>query len=515
MSMQRWMPIVVKYRWLSLAVAATSFAAIATGSQFMPERYEASARVWVDTQKALKPLMAGLTFQPEIDLQVQMLARTLISRPNVEALVSMPGLSYEQADMGSRELLITRLMKEIKVASVGQGNLYDIRYRGSSPERAQQVVSATVDMFVRAGVETNRRGSKDAGRFIEEQIRTYEAKLTDAENRLKEFKVRNFSTTGISDKDHFTRLSAISDEVQRLRGELAAAEQSRDALQRELAGENPLLAEPVESRAQSAEMTDLVSRLELQRKRLDELRSSFTDAHPDVIGTRRVIVQLEDDVRRLREAELRALAKLGSVSRAATSPVYQKLRVSLVEAEALVASLRAQLATQQGRLDQARAAAGRVPQIEAELAQMNRDYEVLQKNYELMVSRRESAALSAKLDQSSELAEFRVVEPPRVSPKPVFPSRLQIGLIAVAASLLAGVGAAMLAEARRPTFVLASDLKRLSNGRPIIGTVSEALTGDVLRQRRAAHLRFGGLLAFLLIVQAAWVGWLTQRSPFG
>ena len=71
---------------IALAVALLSAALITT----RPDRYEARARVYVDTQTVLKPLMAGLTFQPDVDQQVRMLARTLISRPNVERLVAMP-----------------------------------------------------------------------------------------------------------------------------------------------------------------------------------------------------------------------------------------------------------------------------------------------------------------------------------------------------------------------------------------------------------------------------------------
>ena len=55
----------------------------------IPERFEASARVHVDTQSFLRPVMAGLSIQPNLDQQVALMSRTLLSRPNVERLYDM------------------------------------------------------------------------------------------------------------------------------------------------------------------------------------------------------------------------------------------------------------------------------------------------------------------------------------------------------------------------------------------------------------------------------------------
>ena len=100
-------------------------------------------------------------------------------------------------------------------------------------------------------------------------------------------------------------------------------------------------------------------------------------------------------------------------------------------AEASVASLRVRLGTQQVRLAEIRALANRTPQIEAEFSQLNRDYDVIRKNYEQLVSRRESASLGVKIDQSSPLTEFRIIDPPRAAPAAVFPNRLSLAALAL------------------------------------------------------------------------------------
>ncbi|HMO46678.1 MAG TPA: Wzz/FepE/Etk N-terminal domain-containing protein [Rubrivivax sp.] len=500
--------VVAKRRWLALGVAAAAAALCAAGVVLVPSRYEAKAQIYVDTQSVLKPMMAELTYQPDIDVQVRMLARTLVSRPNVEKLVRNPALGLDTADAAAHEKLVTRLMQKIKVEPAAAANLYDISFRGESPEVAQRLVQVMVQMFADASSGAKRRDAQDAGRFIEEQIRSYEATLVEAENRLKDFKVRNFGVTGVSSQDYYTRVSALTDAVTKLRTELSAAEQARDAYRRELAAEDPQLPAELAPRAGSPAALEAETRLDAQKKNLDELLRRFTEAHPDVISARRVIAELEAEEKQRKEAEARLPGKPG---KAATSPVYQKLRVSLAEAEAQVASLRAQLSMQQAELDQTRGSGSQRPQVEAELAQLNRDYEVIRKNYDAMVARREAATLGARLDSGSHYAEFRVIEPARASDKAVFPNRLHLALMSIAASLLAGAGAALFADSLRPAFEEAEPLEQLS-GRPVIGTVSKLVTPQGVRERHARHMRFGAALGSLLLLQAAWVVWIAISS---
>ena len=79
-------------RWLGLAAAWTVALIGTLVIARMPQHFEAKARIFVDTQSVLRPLMSGLTVQPNVDQQVAMLGRTLISRPNVEKLIVMAGL---------------------------------------------------------------------------------------------------------------------------------------------------------------------------------------------------------------------------------------------------------------------------------------------------------------------------------------------------------------------------------------------------------------------------------------
>ena len=500
---RRWMAL-----WVAWGVALVGAAAV----WLVPERHEANARIFVDTQTVLKPLMAGLAFQPDIDQQVRMLARTLISRPNVEKLVRTPELQLAGSNPQQQEQAIESLMRKIQINAVGSNNLFLISYRDADPVRARRVVESMVNLFVGSGIDSKRRDSQEASKFIDEQIKVYEVKLVEAENKLKDFKLRNFGVSGVSNQDHFTRMSALSDDVNRLRVALGAAERGREAMRRELADVAPaaaaLDATPVQAPVATPELD---ARIDSSRRQLDELLRRFTDQHPDVTALKRQIEQLETE--RRAESERRSAAQGGRprASAASASPVYERLRVSLAEAEANVASLQAQLGAQQARLDEARSTAVRVPQVEAEYAQVNRDYDVIRRNYDSLVGKRESARMGVDLDQSAQIAEFRIVEPPRVLPSPVFPGRRMLAALVVLAAIGAGVFAAYARSRASPVITDTAALREFTK-RPVLGEISAVIDGAARVAARLDVLRFAGVAAVFLAANAAWVMWVSLQS---
>jgi polysaccharide chain length determinant protein (PEP-CTERM system associated) len=497
-----------KYRWIGAAVAWGVAVLGGVALLFVHDRYEASAKIYVDTQTVLKPLMTGLAFQPDIDQQVRMLAKTLISRPTVEQLMKSPVVGLPPVDPLHYDYEVEKLKDKIKLVPSGQGNLYAISYRDADPQRARRLVENLVNVFISSNSAAKQRDSAEASRFIEEQIKVYEGKLTESENRLKEYKLRNFGVTGVPNQDFFARMSALSDEVSKLRLELSAAEQSRDALRRELAHEDPQLPPESMPAGLAPVQSEVEVRLEAQRKLLDDLLRRYTDEHPDVVAVRRTITQLE--AQRKRELESKAAKGRGN---AATNPVYQKLRISLAEAEANVAALRTQLGLQQGRLEQVRATASRIPQVEAELAQLNRDYDIIRKNYDQLVARREAASLGVKIDETSGLAEFRVVDPPQVAPTPVVPGRRMLAVLLVLVAMMAGVGTMYGITRYRPTVIDAKALRELTR-RPVLGTVGMLVDGQMKTLARRDWLLFSGAVGLFLVINAAWIVWLGRAARF-
>ncbi len=499
-------------RWIGLAVAwvvgAVGLAAIAR----MPERYEATARVFVDTSTLLKPLMSGLAVAPDVDQQVGMLARTLVTRPNIEKLVGQADLAATLPTPAAKEHLVDQIMREVRFSMTGRDGVYNVSYRDTDRARAQRVVQGLVSMFVESGLGNKRRDTEASRRFIDEQILEYEKRLQEAENRLKEFRLRNLSLVAMGGgvaggQDHIARIAAAADELNRAQSELRVLERSRDALKRELEGELPMSLIPDSLATLPMVTPELEARIALQRRQLDDLLRRFTDQHPDVAQTQRTIASLEQQKREEMEASRRAAAASVKAKAPATNPVFQQIRISLTEAEATVAAQQARVADVQARLSQLRAAANQVPRIEAELAQLNRDYNVVLTSYQQLVSRREAAALTGEVDATAGLAEFRVIEPPRVADGPVFPSRAKLAPAMLLAALGAGLAAAFAVSQLWPTFQGVRRLRQLGQ-RPVLGALSLLPDAARIRRERAHTAGFAAATTGLVIVYGAWLVWL-------
>ena len=496
-------------RWIGVAVAWLAAILGAAGLAMVRDRFEATARVYVDTKSVLRPLMRDLAVEPNLDQTVGLLARTLITRPNVEFLLDKSFPNAHTAPREERERMVEGLTREIKIASSERDNVFNFSYRGTNPETTRLVVANLVSLFLASDTGNKLRDAQSAREFIDEQIKSYELRLAEAENRLKEFKLRNLGVTDTSGKDYFARMTALTEDMSKLSVELRAAAQSRDALKHELSGETESLVPETLTAASPVHVSEYDARLEGQRKQLDELLRRYTDQHPDVIATKRLIASLEEDRRRDVDARRKAAANMPATASPAANQGRQQIRLALAQADAEVASLRVRAGDMQARLAQLRASATRVPQIEAEMAQLNRDYEVVKSAYQTMVSRREKAALSEDVD-ATRSAQFQVIDPPRTAPQPVFPNRAALTELVIVLALAAGVAATFLAAHLLPTFNNARLLGEMT-GRPVLGSVSMVMSADTLRQARGEKFRFVAAFGSLIIAAGVWIAWTSMQ----
>jgi polysaccharide chain length determinant protein (PEP-CTERM system associated) len=492
-----------KYRWYAVIISWIVAIIGWTIVYRLPNDYQASARVYVDTQSILRPLLAGMTTVPNTDQQVTFMRRTLISRPNVERVMRMVDLDIKTSNAKDHEKLVDELMAQIKISGTERDDIYTISYSNPNPKLGKDIVQSLLTIFVEGSFGEKKQDSEKAVQFIDDQIKSYEEKLAAAENTLKDFKIRNMGLLPRQGSDYSTKMGELADALNAARLELVEAEQARNAIKRQIAGDDPApmtsdVIDPADANP------ELDSRIQALNKNLDGLRLQYTEQHPDIVAAKRLVAQLE--ARKKEEAK----HKKRSLDPGANySPMLQQLNVSLSVAEARIASLKARVDEYAGRAARLKAQSSAAPEVEAQLAQLNRDYQVNKENYEKLVGRREAAKLSGDLSSVTDMMTFRVIDPPTVPILPAGPNRLRLFSMVFAGALLAGLGVALLMSQIRPTFLSQAALREVT-GLPILGSISMNWTDEqkIRRKRRLYAISasvvmlftaYGGVMAAILI----------------
>jgi polysaccharide chain length determinant protein (PEP-CTERM system associated) len=480
-----------KYRWQAVGVmwlvVALGWIKVAT----LPDDYQTSARVFVDTQSILKPLLSGMTSVPNVEQQVAIMSRTLLSRPNIERVMRMVDLDVRATSELDREHLIDELMAKIKIAGTGSYDIYTISYNNRNPRLVRDVVQSLLTIFVEGSFKGKKGDSQKAVQFIDDQIRAYEEKLVVAENNVKEFKLKNNVLLPRQGVDYGAQLLMSADALNTARLELVEAEQARDAIKSQISGDAPILGTDLNpSQIDNPEIDGRISAL---NKSLDALRMQYTELHPDIVAAKRLIEQLE--ARKVEESKLKANPADPGKN---YSPMLQQLKVAQTEADAKVAAIRARVQEYTARHARLLQQANAVPEVESQLAQLNRDYLINKDNYEKLIGRREAAKLSGDLSSTTDMMSFKIIDPPTVPLTPVGPNRALLYSLVLAGALLTGTATALLISQIRPTYLSPSEL-RDSTGLPVLGTVAMNWTEAEKIKRRRGQYYFGAAVGSLLL----------------
>jgi polysaccharide chain length determinant protein (PEP-CTERM system associated) len=475
----------------------------------MPDTFEASARVFVDTKTALSQITQGITVESNVETQISRVRQALLGGPQLEKVVREAGLENPADTPQGRQALLAQIRDRIQITgSVARDNassgLYVISYQDSNRDRSLRVVDRLVHNFVQSTLGGKREGTAQAQAFLTDQIADYERRLSGAEAKLAEFKKQNVGLMPGAQGDYFTRLQAEIDAGNKVQESLSVALRRRDELQRQLQGEQPVLTGGVPSASggqPAAPGNDTGSRIREAQARLDELLLRFTDKHPDVIALRQTLVELHQrqdaEIAAMKRGDAGAAARLGL----AANPIYQSIQLQLNQSDVEIASLRAEITDHQRKIEALRKMVNSAPEVEAELARLNRDYDVTHAEYQALVERLQRAQLSEDAEQTG-IVRFEVIDPPSASFSPIAPNRPKALTAVLFTGLVAGAGLGYLLHMLNPVFSSARQLGDITS-MPVLGVVSMTWLDRQKLLARGGRFAYASVGVLLLVLSVA------------
>ena len=483
-ALRRHLAASMRHRWVALLVAWLVCGAGWFGVQLLPTRYESSARLYADADAMLSLLLRGIAIDATPTGQMEILQRTLLSRPNLAKIISSTDLDSRVTNDIERDELVGRLARDIRITTQTR-NLFTIDFRDHNPRVARDVVQATVTLFFEAASATDRQQMDSARGFVAQQIASYELQLRQAERRRAEFQARYIDVLPSEALGGASRLETARERLLQVRGDLQDARTRREIIETQIAQTSATVA-PEYSGGGGGGGGGNPRAAEAERQ-LRELRLRLTDAHPDVVAARRILSESQSSGGG-GSAAPRGAAPSRPLARA--NPLMEQLRVRLVDVDGQIASLTRQERTGQAEVDRLDGIARNEPELQAQAVNMNRDYAVLRRNYEELLARRESLAIDGAARTNADRVRLEVVDPPVVPTRPVAPNRPLMFSGVLIGGILAGLLAAFALSRLDRSFYSLLDLRRL--GLPVLGGVSAPRSG--VRTANALAFSVCGLL---------------------
>jgi polysaccharide chain length determinant protein (PEP-CTERM system associated) len=486
----------------------------------MPNVYESSARVFVDTNSLLRPLLRGIAVYNNPSEQISLVARTLLTRPNLEKIAREADLDITTKTLKEMDALIDDLKSDIRLSSTREQNIYTISYPSYSPELSQKIVQITLNEFVETALGSNRESSDSAEEFIQSQIDEYEQRLIEAEQRLANFKISRMDRAPGSNSDYYSQYQRQISELQVTELKLLELESQLSAAKAQLSGEEPvfgLVAPGGGVDTQSNITTRYDSRIASLESNLDELLIQYTENHPDVKKTYSLIDNLKDERRKQIEAMSVVAETTGSYSQFGNinqNPVYQEMKLAVSQYENQIASLSVRAGQYRDKVRELEEIIDLVPQIEAEAQGLNRDYDITNRKYLELLSRKEQAELSRKAEATTDDVQFRVIDPPTLPSKPSGPKRIVFYTIIMFFGF-GGLAVAFIISQLKPVVFSANQLKNIF-GIPVFGRVSDINTTAIKKTERKRMLVFtiSSLCVVAIYISLVWADIAYGRLPF-
>jgi polysaccharide chain length determinant protein (PEP-CTERM system associated) len=437
--------------------------------------YESNARVYADTQSILGPLLKGLTVATNPEMQIRLMIKTLLSRPNLERITRMTDLDVQALTPAAYETLIEGLKSSIIIKKTGgrRENIFTITYQNKDPEMAKSVVNSALTVFIENTLGENRSDSNSAQKFIDSQIKDYENRLLAAESRLTSFKQKYSGVLPDQYGGYYQKLGIVKEQLKIIELSLLEQETQLKSAKKQL-NSSPTNNSSLQNKIKNSNsiQTAYDERIAELEATLDSLQLRYTEKHPDIKEVTRRLTQLNNK-RSTEIDEYLNTTNNGDIGKLSTSqnPVVQQLQIQINQLENQVASTTVRTNDYRQQVKELESKIHILPEIEAQLTSLNRGYDITKSKYEELLNRKETAQLAQQADENTNAIQFRVLDPPRAPTEPAGPRRILFLIISTILSFGIGVGLSLLFSQMNPVVTSSSQVSK-ATGIPVFGIVS-------------------------------------------
>ena len=491
--------IVLRRKWWILGPLFFGWAIVFASAWFLPANYVSESTILVEPPKVPGYLVAP---NVEVDLadRVQSMTTQVLSRTRLLNLIDRfhlyPGYAYssdKQVEKMRDDIKMDMITGESTLSSKQELVAFKISYKAPDPSSAQKVTIALTSFFVDENVRASQEQSEATTLFLDSQVRAVAQTLADQEAKVRAFESEHDGSLP-SQLDSNLRI------LQGIQQQLQAAELARERLLQQQTYLNSTQTQYQNMSDTAFAPQSIDAQLDSARANLASMEARYTDDHPDVKKLKETIASLEK-LKKDMANEARDQVESGESPQAvgqANAMLNLKTQMKLNQQELAQTTQQMQRLEQAAQVYQARLNA--TPAVEAQEADMMRDFGNLKKEYQELLAKKTESALATSLERQQQGAQFRVIDPPSLPDKPNFPDRFKFSLGAIGAgialAILFGFGAEFLDDRIRGEQALTE-----ATSLPILAEIPALSTAKELKRARwVPRLAFAVTILCLIIL---------------
>jgi uncharacterized protein involved in exopolysaccharide biosynthesis len=246
------------------------------------------------------------------------------------------------------------------------------------------------------------------------------------------------------------------------------------------------------------------------RLQIQNLRTRYTDDHPDIVALKDEIGKTEA-LRKQNEAEIASNQQTGKspnaidlsaadgVQRGSPTAIMQlqsQLKANQLEIQneqQHAKDLEVQTTVYQGRLNL-------TPETEQELTVVSRGYDEAKFNYNSLLQKQTQSQLATSLGQKQQGQQFHIIDPPKLPDKPSAPNRFLISLVGLALGAVLGLGIATFLELTDIRFRQEKDLEGILPARMLVGIPRLSTAQEDHSRVIARYMECGAAAVVVLLI---------------
>lgn len=442
--------IVLKRRWLIIIPFILSISAGIYLALTLPKIYQSQTLILVEPQRVPSDFVRSVVTS-DINERISTISQQIMSRTNLEKIIEEFNLfSDSEAKNMYLEDKIEDLRDriDVKVTSDSRKDTeaFAISFKGQDPEKVMRITNALATYFIDKNLQVREAQAIGTSDFLQDELEVMRKRLTDMEAALKDFRTQHMGELPEQLETNLRVLERLQEELNAKQLSLRDAKQLQISLEKKLSDEKQLITgEAVQTPGTgSVAIQTPEMRLAALKQRLADLQSRYTDRHPDIIRLKKQIEDAEKEVAQTIEAATSEGPERSRASGAAirSSTARVSLERSLSEVQREIGGLEYDIKSITKKIEAYQHRVEQTPKIEQELLSLRRDYENIKNSYDSLLERKLEAELAVNMEKKQKGEQFHILDPARVSTKPLEPDMKKLLLLSLAAGL--GIGGVLI-----------------------------------------------------------------------